>query len=222
MYQVIIVDNDPMVSYINRGYVETDAHFEVAGEFSNGYDAMAFLETQHADLMILDVCLPHYNGIELLKDILKKNISVDVILITAAKHTQTLITSLHLGVVDYLVKPFSQERFQRALDKYVDYIQTVNGLRSVDQETIDHLFHAKDVALVSPAGSAKNETEKKMMECFRAAPEHNFTVKEFAQQLGLSAVTVRRYLKRLTEAGRIIGDIDYNTGGHPCIVYRLP
>nr|WP_307757214.1 response regulator [uncultured Christensenella sp.] len=222
MYQVIIVDNDPMVSYINREYVERDGRFRVVGEFQCGRDALDFLAEKGADLMILDICLPEYNGIELLKDILRNRIQVDVIMVTAAKKTDALVSSLHLGAVDYLVKPFSYNRFQQALDKYIDYKQTVSGLRTVDQETIDHLFHAKDASLSYSQGGAKNETEKKIMECFREKAGHDFTVKEFAQRLGLSTVTVRRYLKRLTDAGRVIGDIDYNPGGHPCMVYRLP
>ena len=43
MYQVIIVDNDPMVSYINREYVERDGRFRVVGEFQCGRDALDFL-----------------------------------------------------------------------------------------------------------------------------------------------------------------------------------
>ena len=50
----------------------------------------------------------------------------------------------------------------------------------------------------------------------------DFTAKELADGLQVSVVTVRRYLKRLNDAGRVISDIDYQTGGHPRIVYRLP
>ena len=60
------------------------------------------------------------------------------------------------------------------------------------------------------------------MGCFRNAPERSFTVKEVAREAGLSDVTVRRYLKRLADAGRIVSGIDYNTGGHPRILYKLP
>ena len=84
MYQVIIVDNDPMVSYINREYVERDGRFRVVGEFQCGRDALDFLAEKGADLMILDICLPEYNGIELLKDILRIRIQVEVIMVSAA------------------------------------------------------------------------------------------------------------------------------------------
>ena len=60
------------------------------------------------------------------------------------------------------------------------------------------------------------------MEYFQNSCTGRFTAKEIAAALGFSAVTARRYLKQLADAGRIVGDIDYQTGGHPCTVYRLP
>lgn len=217
MVRVIIVDNDPMVAYIHRQYLEKNEQFQVVGEFADGKSALSYLKHNDVDLMILDLYLPGYDGMMLLRDLLRHEILVDVILITAAKEAKEVIEALRMGVVDYLIKPFSYERFQHSLMQYLEYQNKLEGLRTVDQDTIDYMLHTKE----SPAKGLKNETEQKIMQCFSEKPDHAFTVKEFAEKLEISGVTIRRYLKRLTEAGRISSDINYNTGGHPCVVYKL-
>ena len=98
MYQVIIVDDDPMVSYINRGLVEKDGSFSVTGEFRGAQEALAFLYRQPAELLILDLNLSGYDGLDLLRDIRAKRMPVDAIAITAANDTETVGAAFRLGV----------------------------------------------------------------------------------------------------------------------------
>lgn len=84
MYQVIIIEDDPMVASINRTYVELNRNLKVAGVFSNGQDALAYLEKNPADLAIMDFYMPIMNGLELLREIRKRNKTLDIIMVTAA------------------------------------------------------------------------------------------------------------------------------------------
>ncbi len=221
MHSVIIVDQDPMVSYLIRGYVEKDGGFCVAGEFRKLKSALAFLDTNDVDLMILDLCVPDYDGGLLEKALLNESCETYLIVVTAARDAGALQAAAHLGAVDYLVKPFSCERLKEALGRYADHEQTVRGLRSVDQETVDYLLHA---ALGAETGCPKGTggMEQRILEYMEDRPGQDVTVKELAGQLTSSVVTVRRYLKRLADAGRVVADIDYHTGGHPRVRYRLP
>ncbi|WP_066687088.1 response regulator [Christensenella intestinihominis] len=219
-FRVVIVDNDPMVSYISREYLARDRRFAVAGEFADGREALRFLRGGGADLVLLELRMPGYSGEELMKDLLENDIHADVIPVTAERSGESLGRALRLGAADYLIKPFTYERFRQCLERYAQRARIAAGLKTADQEAVDHLLHMAQAA--APPADAGSGREQRIMDCFRETPGRSLTVREVAQALKLSDVTVRRYLKRLVDAGRIVSDIDYNTGGHPRILYKLP
>ena len=118
MYRVVIVEDDPMVSLLNRTFVERDARFQVVQSFQDGRAALAWLEQNPADLAVLDVYMPLFTGLELLHALRGQGVGIDAIMVTAANDAPTVDTLLKLGGVDYLGKPFTYERFQQALDTF--------------------------------------------------------------------------------------------------------
>lgn len=90
MIKTIIVEDDPMVAQINRRYLDTANDIQVAAEFNNGKDALAYIETEEPDLVILDVYMPVMNGLELLREIRKADIQSDVIMVTAANDVKNV------------------------------------------------------------------------------------------------------------------------------------
>ena len=106
MYKVLIVEDDPMVAMINEQYVKKNKNFELVGKCSDGLSALEFLEHNEVDLIVLDVYMPHMDGFETLRRIRNKQIAVEVIMVTAANDRCSVEEALHLGIVDYLVKPF--------------------------------------------------------------------------------------------------------------------
>ena len=65
------------------------------------------------------------------------------------------------------------------------------------------------------------QTQERILACMRANPDHPFTCEEVAAASGLSVVTVRRYMGHMAREGQLMGDMNYSTGGRPCLVYRL-
>ena len=106
MYKVLIVEDDPMVAMINEQYIKRNKNFEIVGKCSDGLRALDFLEKNTVDLLILDVFMPKMDGFETLRQIRNKQITVEAIMVTAANDRDSLEEALHLGIVDYLVKPF--------------------------------------------------------------------------------------------------------------------
>ena len=106
MYKVLIVEDDPMVAMINEQYVCRHKSFSVVGKCKDGDKALKFINENPVDLIILDVFMPHTDGFETLRQLRKEQCLVDVIMVTAANDRESLEQGLHLGVVDYLVKPF--------------------------------------------------------------------------------------------------------------------
>ncbi len=216
MFRVIIVDDDPMVRFINRSFVEQNASFRVAGEFSNGKEAMSYLVKHAADLMILEVNMPGYSGLELLKDIRARRIDIDVIMVTAANDSKTMAQALRLGAVDYLVKPFKPARMQQTLDKYTRYMEALGKDASTGLLAMD--YSAQSIPVQGKG--VQDATLERLLSLLKQSTR-GCSVEELADKTELSRVTVRRYMKHLQDTGKVIGTINYNTGGRPCIIYHL-
>lgn len=223
MYQVIIIEDDPMVASINRQYVELNRNLRVAGHFTNGQDALLFLEHHHADLAILDVYMPVMDGIALLKELRKRNKTLDVIMVTAANEPDQVKELLSLGVLDYLVKPFEYVRFNHALALFMMHQDMLSGKDSVTQQELDRLLHTASVSDTKTELLNKGMQEKTLTLIRNYMKEHKgepLTSEKIAEEIKLSRVTVRRYMNYLLEQNEIVSDIDYRTGGRPSIIYR--
>ena len=221
-YKVLIVEDDPMVSLINEQYVNRNKAFRVVKKCKDGKSALAYLENNDVDLIVLDVYMPLMDGFETLRQIRKNKKSVDIIMVTAANDRASLEEALHLGVVDYLVKPFTYDRFRIALDKYVSQVAALKDLDTLNQKNIDFIIenaHKKSEKLY-PKG-IQEKTLQTILDEMKKNPSKWMTGDEIAERVGLTGVTVRRYLNHLTEKGILLSEIDYETGGRPCMRYRV-
>lgn len=219
-YKVLIIDDDPMVADINRLYVEKNKDFHVLQLARNGKEALDFLENHSVDLVVLDVYMPIMDGIETLTSIRNKKIPVEVIMVTAANDTATLDQTMHLGVLDYLVKPFTLERLQVSLEKFISKHKLINQNTVLDQSIIDSYItnpvSEKNEEL--PKGIQK-ETLETILDCYEKTANWQ-SVDMISEKIGISIVTVRRYLNYLVEIKKLEKTINYETGGHPSTLYR--
>ena len=222
MYKILIVEDDPMVAMINEQYIKKNKNFELVGKCSNGVAALEFLEHNEVDLLVLDVYMPQIDGFETLRRIRNKQITVDAIMVTAANDRSSLEEALHLGVVDYLVKPFTFDRFQIALEKYILQNSALKDFDTLNQKNIDHIIDntRKKTDDLHPKG-IQGKTVNLIMEYLKANENVWFTGDDIAEKIGLTGVTVRRYMNYLTESGRVTGEVNYETGGRPCMKYKV-
>lgn len=222
MYRVLIVEDDPMVTMINEQYIKQNKHFQIAGTCKDGKSALDYLSCNPVDLIILDVYMPHMDGFETLRQIRKKQFSVNAIMVTAANDREALEEALHLGIVDYLVKPFTYERFQIALEKYIAQQSVLKDFQTLNQQNIDFIIenaHKKSED-IKPKG-IQNKTLQTLLQCLKEHQHLWLTGDEIAEKVGLTSVTVRRYMNYLVESGSILSEINYETGGRPCMKYRI-
>lgn len=221
MYEVLIVEDDPMVAMINKQYVHQNPHFHVAAVCNDGDNALEYLLHNPVHLVILDLYMPNKDGLTLLRDIRERKISVSVIMVTAANDADSIEEALRLGIVDYLVKPFFNERFQQALDTFLIRENTFRNVSSFDQQHIDAILVGNSSKAESqPPKGIQYKTLETICLFLERKEAQEFTAEEIADQVGLSRVTVRRYMNYLLEKGRIIGHMNYETGGRPCMLYR--
>ena len=207
-----------MVSYLNRSYVESDGRFQVVRTFQDGVAARDWLLKNQADLLILDVYMPRLTGEELLHVLRSQKVAADAVMVTAAHDAKTVDALLKLGVVDYLVKPFTRQRFQQALDAFCFHREAMAG-GAVSQETLDSLLPPPRGDAVPPKG-VQGSTLERVRACLRGAPPIGLSSETIARQTGLAAVTVRHYVNDLVEQGEAESTVNYDTGGRPSRLYR--
>ena len=222
MYSVLIVEDDPMVAMINEQYIGRNKKFEVIGKCTDGKSALDFLNRHPVDLVVLDVYMPQLDGFETLRRIREQQIPVEVIMVTAANDGEALEQALHLGIVDYLVKPFTFERFQIALEKFIAQNNALKDLGTLSQQNIDYIIeksHKKSEDMY-PKG-IQQKTLALITAHLRENADIWLTGDEIAEKVALTSVTVRRYMNYLAASGKVIARMNYETGGRPCMIYRI-
>lgn len=100
---ILIEDESSVVSFIKKGLQELDYNISVAFDGKTG---IKMAEDNDFDLIILDIMLPDINGLEVCKEIRKKNKTVPILFLTALDSSENIVLGLESGGDDYLVKPF--------------------------------------------------------------------------------------------------------------------
>lgn len=221
MYKVLIVEDDPMVAMINEQYTEKNELFRIVNKAGNGEEAIKYLKENPVDLIIMDVYMPYMSGIETLREIRALGINTAVIMVTAANDGNTFEEAMTLGAIDYLVKPFTYERFNSALERFKEKETIIHEGKALNQQNIDKLLGADTDKVVHemPKG-IQDKTKDAVLTCL-AGIDGYVSGDEVAKRTGLSSVTVRRYMNHLVEEGDVVGIMNYDTGGRPSMEYKI-
>lgn len=108
----IIVEDEPLALKRTKEYVEKISYLNLLQSFDNGFEAIGFLKKQQVDLIFLDIKMDELTGIQLLESLEKK----PYVIFTTA-YSEYAVKGYELNVVDYLLKPFTIERFIQAVEK---------------------------------------------------------------------------------------------------------
>jgi DNA-binding LytR/AlgR family response regulator len=112
MISCIIVEDEPLAMERTKSYVQKLPYLQLLAAFDNAMDALLYLKATAVQLIFLDINMGDFSGIQLLET---KNIQSEVIIITA--YHEYAIKSYELNVTDYLLKPYTFERFIQAVEK---------------------------------------------------------------------------------------------------------
>lgn len=126
----IVVEDEPLAMERTVGYIRKLPGLSLSVTFDNALDAFAYLQTNKTDLIFLDINLGDVSGLQLLESI---RISSDVIITTA--YPEYALKGYDLDVTDYLLKPFTFERFLQAVGKVQQ-----PGERKESQQDKDYFF----------------------------------------------------------------------------------
>ena len=230
--RVLVVDDEPITADAHAEYVRRLAGFEVAGVAADGREAMRLLRdsstvtpgqpaVSSVDLVLLDMNLPDIHGLDLCRRIRAAGLEVDVIAITAVRDVAVVRASVTLGIVLYLIKPFTYKNFAEKLEAY-------RGFRA-QWEVPDALATQSEVdaSFASLRAPGQPQLEKGLSADTLDAVIHAvrssataLSAGELAARLELARVTARRYLEHLVADGVLERAPRYGSPGRPEYEYR--
>lgn len=231
-FRIILIEDDPMVREVNRQFIERVPGFELVAMARNGKEGLDLIEALHPDLVLMDIFMPELDGLETFKEIRKKDFNIDVIAVTAANDMATIQQVLHLGVFDYIIKPFTFERIEQTLLNYKQFkLRAMDG-KDLTQQELDSLMHKQmggnlqsekkrvfPEQLELPKGLNKATLEK-VLQFIEEKPE-GVSAEEVAQAIGVARVTARRYLDFMEKQKLIEMESEYGSVGRPVNKYFL-
>lgn len=222
MIEVMIIEDDPMVRDINAKFLQRVEGFKLYQAVGNLEAAKIGVLAKTPDLILLDVFLPKENGIDFLKWLRQEEINSDVILITADKTTERVQEAFRYGAVDYLIKPFSFERFKEALLQFKERHSEFQKREEIEQKALDKLFSTTAaVATEEELGKGFNKyTYKAICEEIERRDGGYFTAEELSESVKVARVTVRRYLEQLEKEGYLEKLVEYGKVGRPQHKFR--
>jgi DNA-binding LytR/AlgR family response regulator len=128
-WNCLIVDDEPIALEIVENYCQQLSNLNVVGLCSNAFEAREALQQHHVDILFIDINMPVLSGLAFIKTLKKMP---QVIFTTAYK--EYAVDAFDLAACDYLLKPFSLERFIVAVDKAIERLQPLPVLETPTKE----------------------------------------------------------------------------------------
>ena len=224
MLNILIVEDDPMVAQINQQFIKKIDDQTSVDIVSNVKEAIKHIENKEIDLLLLDIYMPEENGLTFLKYVREQGYKIDAILITAATDIEEIQTAFRYGAVDYLIKPFDFERFQQSLLRYKKGLTFFNKTSSINQTDIDAEFLNKEIVdrdseLKLPKGVTE-ATLQVIIDKMKYFEENEFSTDDISKRVNISRVSVRKYLKFLTDIEVLEESLNYGIG-RPINFYKV-
>ncbi|MCH0538073.1 response regulator [Streptomyces sp. MUM 203J] len=216
--RVLVVEDDPVAADAHALYAGRVPGFQVVGVVHTRASALRLLERTPVDLILLDLYLPDGHGLRLLRTLRAGGHRADVIAVTSARDLEVVREGVSLGVVQYVLKPFTFATLRDRLTRYTDF-RAAAGEAS-GQDEVDRALAA--LRAPQPAALPKGlspPTLAAVTRSLREAPD-GLTAAEVGAAVGVSRITARRYLEHLVTAGRAERTPQYGQIGRPELQYR--
>jgi len=218
--RTVVVEDDPILAEAHSSYVSRVPGFAVTAIAHRGAQALDVIGRGGVDLVLLDFYLPDMGGLDLCRALRARGQTVDIIAVTSERNLAVVQAAIALGVVQYVVKPFTFATFSDRLGRYAEYrrLVTVAGTGAA-QHDVDLAFSAlrSPPRLLLPKGLSE-ETLGTLIDALKTGDD--VTAAEIGEVAGVSRVTARRYLEYLTAHRMAARALRYGTKGRPEHVYR--
>ncbi|MEM6359748.1 MAG: LytTR family transcriptional regulator DNA-binding domain-containing protein [Bacteroidota bacterium] len=141
MTRVLIIDDEKLARDIIKAYLKPHTGFEIIGECQNGFEGVKMIHDEKPDVVFLDIQMPKLTGFEMLE-----LLDEPPVIVFSTAYDEFAIKAFENNAVDYLLKPYSQDRFDSAIEKALEKLQgkvdnkeTVSNLVDEHRNAIDEL-----------------------------------------------------------------------------------
>jgi response regulator of citrate/malate metabolism len=220
MIRVLVVDDDYHVARAHALSIARVDGFTAVAEAHTCEEARRLVEQVEPDLILLDMYLPDFSGLDLVRRLAANGHRVpDFLLVTAARDLESVRAAMQLGAFYYLVKPFTFAALREQLEAYRTWTDRLRRAPSsegdVDQDAVDTLYSLRGTPS-RRAAAVRNlqPTMARVLEIVTTAPEP-VGAAEVAEILGASRPTAQRYLATLVKKQLLDLDLSYGSTGRP-------
>lgn len=187
--KVVVVDDDQLVAISLKTILESDSQVFVAATGNDGKDAVALYESEHPDVLLLDIQMKEMSGLEAAEQILEKDPAAKILFLTTFSDDEYIIKALNLGAKGYILKQDFEGLLPALLA--VEQGQSVFGGEVVNKLPV--LMQTKNSFDYS--GYDIGEKEQEIIALVGAGKSN----REIAEELFLSEGTVRNYISQILE-----------------------
>ncbi|MCO4256657.1 response regulator [Pseudarthrobacter cellobiosi] len=224
--RVLVVEDEPVASAAHAAYVGRMAGFMLAGTAPDGQSALRLLGElaaagEPAELVLLDMNLPDLHGLDIARRMRASGILADIIAITAVREVAIVRSAVAIGVVQYLIKPFTFATFEDKLSSYRLFRQQLAspgsgaGRSGASQSEVDQAFASLRAPSEMPLPKGLSVSTLDSVRHYLKQHSGSVSATEVMAALGMSRVTARRYLEYLADAGIASRAPRYGTPGRP-------
>lgn len=229
--RVLVVEDEAIASAAHAAYIGRLEGFDLAGSAPDGQSALRLLNEFSAagnpvDLVLLDMNLPDLHGLDIARRMRSAGILADIIAITAVRELAIVRSAVAIGVIQYLIKPFTFATFADKLESYRQFRQQLAGPQAgtgragASQSDVDQAFASLRAPSELPLPKGLSGSTLASVQEFIQQQRDAVSATEVMDALGMSRVTARRYLEYLADAGTVSRAARYGTPGRPENEYR--
>lgn len=216
--EILVIEDDKRIADIHRRFIEKIDGFSVVGAAHTGDEAKDWIVALLPDLVLLDVYLPDLLGTELMTFIQTNSPETDIIFITAAAEIDIVKKAFRGGVVDYILKPLTFDRFKESLLSYKEKRDSLIGDGLLQEDSIKFLWNksnlTKPISDSIPPKGIDPITKEKVVSHIKSI-EGGITAEKLGNEIGVSRSTARRYLEYLVSEKRAYAELIYGSIGRP-------
>jgi response regulator of citrate/malate metabolism len=223
---VLVVEDEPIAAAAHSAYVGRVEGFVLAGTAHDGAAALRLADGLAAagtpvDLVLLDMNLPDLHGLDVGRRMRAAGHAVDIIAITAVRELPVVRRAISVGVVQYLIKPFTFAAFAERLEHYRAYREALaDSGGPASQSDVDEALSALRAPVQRPLPKGLSAGTLESIRDYLRAKDVPVSAAELTQEIGVSRVTARRYLEHLAETKEVSRSARYGAPGRPENEYR--
>lgn len=220
--RVLVVEDEAIAADAHAEYVRRIDGFTLAGVARTGAAALKLLglsraaQAEDIDLVLLDMNLPDLHGLDVCRRIRAAGLATDVIAITAVRELPVVRSAISVGIVQYVIKPFTFSTLAEKLENYLRFRDSLEQqATATTQGEVDKAFAALRTpgTTILPKGLSEQTLNQVILLLQQRTAGVSAT--EVTSELGISRVTARRYLEYLAAEQSARRKPRYGSPGRP-------